>query len=280
MTFLISSALKLNTLISALFRLVLVVVVSLLVALALSQDVRAATIVVPAGGDLNAAINASQLGDTIVLQAGATYNGLFTLPNKSGSGYLTIQSSRVSELAEGVRVTPDQSSFLARMVSHGGGDAVVNTATGAHHYKFLGIEFAPQNETAAIYSLIDLGSSYADQSTLASVPHDFIIDRCYLHGFPGQPIQRGISLNSAETSVLNSWISEIHWDIDTQALAGWNGPGPFHIINNHLEASGENILFGGANALIPNLIPSDKAAVMEARRPVLRRSTLVGKESA
>jgi uncharacterized protein (TIGR03437 family) len=238
-------------------RLACAVVVSVFAALALQHEANAATIVVPVGGDLNAAINAAQLGDTIVLQAGATYMGLFTLANKSGSGYLTIESSRVSELPDGVRVTPAQSSLLAKMVSHGGGDAVVRTMTGAHHYRFRGIEFTPQNETASIYSLIDLGSSYSDQNTLAAVPHDLIIDRCYLHGFPGQNIQRGISLNSAETSVLNSWISEIHWDIDTQALAGWNGPGPFHILNNHLEASGENVLFGGSDAAIPNLVPSD-----------------------
>jgi uncharacterized protein (TIGR03437 family) len=238
-------------------RLACAILVSVFAILALQQESNAATIVVPVGGDLNAAINAAQLGDTIVLQAGATYMGLFTLPNKSGSGYLTIESSRVSELPEGVRVTPAQSSLLARMISHGGGDPVMKTMTGAHHYKFRGIEFAPQNETAAIYGLIDLGSSYSDQNTLAAVPHDLIIDRCYLHGFSGQNIQRGISLNSAETSVLNSWISEIHWDIDTQALAGWNGPGPFHILNNHLEASGENILFGGSDALIPNLVPAD-----------------------
>ena len=33
--------------------------------------------------------------------------------------------------------------------------------------------------------------------------------------------------------------------------------GPFHIINNHLEASGENVLFGGATAYIPKMVPSD-----------------------
>src|SRR6185369_17397785 len=38
---------------------------------------------------------------------------------------------------------------------------------------------------------------------------------------------------------------------------GWNGPGPFHIINNYLEASGENILFGGADPSIANLVPSN-----------------------
>src|ERR1051326_2116420 len=48
---------------------------------------------------LQAALNAAQYGDTIVLQAGATYIGGFTLPLKSGTGEIVIQSSRASELS-------------------------------------------------------------------------------------------------------------------------------------------------------------------------------------
>ena len=46
-----------------------------------------ATITVAAGGNLQAALNSAQLGTTIVLQAGATYTGPFTLPAKTGSGW-------------------------------------------------------------------------------------------------------------------------------------------------------------------------------------------------
>ncbi len=55
-----------------------------------------------------------------------------------------------------------------------------------------------------------------------------------------------------------SYISEIHViGQDAQALACLNGAGPVTIINNYLEASTENVLFGGADPKIPNLIPSD-----------------------
>jgi hypothetical protein len=57
---------------------------------------------------------------------------------------------------------------------------------------------------------------------------------------------------------VNSYISEIKSSQeDSQAIAGWNGPGPFTIANNYLEAAGENVLFGGADPAIPNLVPSD-----------------------
>src|SRR2546427_70887 len=46
-------------------------------------------IFVPAGGDLQAALNAAQLGDVIELQAGASWRGSFGLPKKSGNGWIT-----------------------------------------------------------------------------------------------------------------------------------------------------------------------------------------------
>jgi hypothetical protein len=58
--------------------------------------------------------------------------------------------------------------------------------------------------------------------------------------------------------VINSYISDIHVvGQDTQAVEGWNGPGPFKIVDNELEAAGENVLFGGALPTLVNNIPSD-----------------------
>ena len=65
------------------------------------------TTVVNAGGNLQAAINNAAPGDTLVLQAGATFTGPITLPNKSGSGWIYIQSSAYANLpGPGTRVTP------------------------------------------------------------------------------------------------------------------------------------------------------------------------------
>ena len=38
-------------------------------------------------------------------------------------------------------------------------------------------------------------------------------------------------------------------------MGGCNGPGPFWIENNYLEASGENFMLGGTDPPIPGLIP-------------------------
>jgi hypothetical protein len=47
---------------------------------------------VSAGGNLQAAINAAQPGDTIELEAGAMFSGNFTLPRKSTAGWIHIQT--------------------------------------------------------------------------------------------------------------------------------------------------------------------------------------------
>ena len=214
----------------------------------------AATLVVPAGGDLQNAINNAAPGDTIILDAGATYRGPFVLPAKDGDSYITIQSSRASEISG--RVSPSQSGLLARLTTSLV-DAVISTVPGAHHYKLIGLEISTFSESDFIYDLVRLGADGA-QNNLSTVPHHLILDRVWIHGFQTQHVQRGVSLNSAETSIINSYISDIHGvGFDTQAICGWNGPGPFTITNNYLEAAGENIMFGGAPASIYGLIPSD-----------------------
>ena len=220
----------------------------------------AGTLVVPAGGDLQAAINAAVPGDTIVLEAGATYRGPFTLPKKNGDAYITIESSRASEITG--RVSPEHSELLARLRSTIA-DPIVRTAAGAHHYKLIGLEISTFRASDFIYDLVRLGES---NQTDSQVPHHLILDRLWIHGFATQDLQRGVSLNSADTSIIKSYISDIHSvGADTQAICGWNGPGPYQIINNYLEAAGENVMFGGALPSIRHLVPSN----IEIRRNFL-----------
>jgi hypothetical protein len=237
------------------------ITVGLLVALAsMSARAEAEIITVNAGGDLQAALDAAQPGDEIVLQAGATFTGTYILRNKNttGEAWITIKSSRLSDIPEGVRVNPLDAPKMAKIGSDGYGAAAIVTEPGAHHWRLLGLEVAPKDAQAFVYDVIALGSGGTAQDTLDEVPHHFIIDRTYIHSYAGIGTKRGLALNSAYTDVTNSYFSEFKVaGQDSQAIMGWNGPGPFKIINNYLEGAGENILFGGGDASIPGLIPSD-----------------------
>ena len=215
------------------------------------------TITVPAGGDLQRAIDASVAGDTILLQAGATYAGSYVLPAKSGSGFVTIRSSAsdASLPADGVRVSPANAAQFARVQGGVAGMPAFVTAPGAHHFRLQFLEIV---NTYANNDIIQFGDGSAAQSTLSNLAHDLIVDRCYIHGDATGGQKRGIALNSAAASVTNSYISDIKSaESEAQALGGWNGPGPYTITNNYLEASGENVMFGGSDPYIPNLVPSD-----------------------
>jgi hypothetical protein len=69
---------------------------------------------------------------------------------------------------------------------------------------------------------------------------------------------RGIAAHGSHITVIRSHISNF-WEIGRDSQAFWanNGPGPYLLEDNYLEASGENILFGGDSVRIPNLVPSD-----------------------
>src|ERR1051325_2926162 len=70
--------------------------------------------------------------------------------------------------------------------------------------------------------------------------------------------RRGVSLNGNSMAVIDSYVSDFkEVGSDSQAVFGFNGFGPFKIVNNSLEAASENILFGGAAPRIGNLVPSD-----------------------
>jgi hypothetical protein len=216
------------------------------------------------------ALNNAVLGDTIILQAGTTYKGQFTLPNKTtGSGWITIRSSNLHLLpGEGVRVSPADAANMPRLQSPDGQNntSVIRTAPGtpSHHFQFIGIEFVGPTPTAGnttpfMTALIELGTDTIAQNTVESVPHHLVFDRCYLRPHaPDLHIRRAFSLNSGATDILNSYIEEIHQPgSDSQAIGGWNGTGPYNIINNRLEGASENIMFGGARGRIPNVVPSD-----------------------
>jgi hypothetical protein len=212
---------------------------------------------VVAGGDLQAALNAAKPGDTILLEAGATFVGNFVLPAKIGDAFITIRSSApdASLPAGNERVTPAYAALLPKLRSPNTA-AVLGTAPDAHHYRLQCLEFLANVQGAG--DMLTLGDGSPAQNSLAFVPHDLVVDRIYMHGDLVYGQKRGIALNSASTIIKNSYIAEIKANgQDSQAIANWNGPGPYTITNNYLEAAGQNIIFGGDDPKIVNLIASD-----------------------
>jgi hypothetical protein len=230
---------------------------------------RGSIITVNAGGDLQAALNSATCGDTIQLQAGATFAGVFTFPAKNcdDNHWIVVRTSAPDSVLppEGSRLTPCYAGIsslvgrpalqcgatknvLAKLVVNSSSNGPVVFASDANHYRLIGLEITRPSGTGVVRALV----------WVPAVAHNVVLDRVWVHGTAQDETTRGLSLGqSTYVSVLDSSFTDFHCISvtgscgDAQAILGGlgGGPmGPYKIVNNFLEASGENILFGGGAA--------------------------------
>ncbi|MGQ0764469.1 MAG: Ig-like domain-containing protein [Gemmatimonadota bacterium] len=212
--------------------------------------------------NLQTILNQAQRGDEVVLPAGATFTGNFTLPAKTGTaanGWIIIRSDKSAQLPpQGTRVTKNHANLMPKLMSHNVGPAL-QTALNAKGWWISGVQMTVSPAVTAVhYGVVKLGIGGLPQDELSEVASDLVLDRVYINVPPTMSVQRCLELQSARTAVMDSYLVECHGKgFDSQAIVGWNGPGPFKIVNNTLAGAGENIMFGGADPKIPGLIPSD-----------------------
>jgi hypothetical protein len=235
------------------------------------------TITVNSGGDLQSALNSANCGDTIQLQAGATFIGVFTFPAKScdDNHWIVVRTStpdanlppegtRMTPCYAGVASLPGRPAFhctnprhlLATIAYPSTGSGPIFFANGANHYRLLGLEITRvANNGNSVVALVG-----PEQH---SSMNQIVLDRLYIHGAPRDETRRGVNVSGATSvAIQDSYISDFHCNVsgtctDSQAIQGGVGPlpsGPFRIVDNFLEAAGECILFGGGFA---SQAPSD-----------------------
>ena len=224
------------------------------------------------GDNLQGAIDSAQCGDTLKLQAGAVFQGLFRLPDKScdDSHWVVLRTSTPDESLppEGTRLTPcyagvaslpgrpdyhcaNPRNVMAKIEFAGkSASGPIMFLTGANHYRFIGLEITRSNSDASITAL-----AAVEQDGTA---HHVIFDRVWVHGTAQSETRRGVALSwMTYVAVVDSYFSDFHCvagtgsctDAQTMSAGGGDHPeGPFKIVNDFLEASGENIMFGGRRA--------------------------------
>ncbi len=226
---------------------------------------------VAAGGSVQQAINSAACGDTVTLQAGATFTTSLYLPAKACDNlhWITIRTSAPNTAlpAPGTRLTPcyagvsslygrpalnckSLQKVVATILSPGrGGTAAIFVNNGANHYRLIGLEIT-RTTGGNLTALINLNSNYT--------ANHLVFDRLWIHGTTHDDTARAIGLGgSTYVSVIDSYINDLHCTagtggcVDSQAISGGVGSltmGPYQIVDNFLEAAGENIMFGGGAA--------------------------------
>ena len=163
-----------------------------------------ATIDVPSGGDLQAALYAAQPGDVIVLEAGAVYHGPFMLPRKAGDEWITVTSSRGRRAA-------GRAPCRARRTRRGWR----RSKAGIHRWcrrspvrTTIGSSVSRSGRRANtfMFNIVDVGSDARDP---ADIPHHLIFDRCYLHGDSAQGSRRAVAMNGAHVAVVESYLADL-----------------------------------------------------------------------
>ena len=217
--------------------------------------------------DFKKALESANPGDTIVLDAGATYQGNFNLPaktNPNNKWIYIVGSSLASLPAPGTRVNPaTDAAKMPKIVTPNSVDTI-ELLSGANHYRFVGIEFYSAStvgcnpKAVPPVNCFTSGGLISSHAALNNLPDSIFIDRCYIHGQPNIDVHRGVQMIGTNFAIVDSYINEIHMQgTETQAAAGWWGNGPFKIVNNYLSAAGEVVMFGGSGGVNNPTVPSD-----------------------
>jgi len=228
------------------------------------------SITVKAGDDLQAALNNAQCGNTIQLQAGATFTGKYRFPALScdDQHWIIIRTSAPDTAlpAEGHRLTPcyagvaslpgrpqyacdNPQNVLAKLVVTGKVGPVI-FMNGANHYRLLGLELTRLVGAKGTMILVAVDKG-------ATANH-IVIDRSWLHGTTQDETKAGFNLAGTNAvAIVDSYFSDFHCTSKTgscaeaHAISGGTGiyqDGNYKIEDNFLESSAQGVLFGGAAA--------------------------------
>ena len=205
---------------------------------------------------LSQVLAVAQRGDVIQLQAGSIYTGAYTLGERpAGTGYVHI-TTKDCPVLPGNRATPADANKMAR-VQTGNSYPVFQAKIRASYWRISCIEIVNSRQDVDATNLVNLQSS-TTLVTPDDYPHHIILDRVLLHGNPGDKVRRAVRQGGRYQALIDSSCYDIRqpgWD--TQCVSDSQGPGPYKVTNNYLEATTENLGYGGSNPSFPGVIPCD-----------------------
>jgi len=220
------------------------------------------TVPVPAGANLQTVVDAALPGSTLLLEQGATFPVNLRLRTKVGTAPITIRTAGLDDtvLKPGVRVTPADAGPMAKLTCLDCLLPIVWAEAGAHDYALIGLEVvgsaARTDRTLVFFGYNPLTDKWA--TSYAEQPSNIVLDRVYVHAPIETGGHQGVMLDGTNLSVVNSTVSGF-WEVgrDASAVGCIQAKGPLRIENNYLEASGENLMCGGSDPVIPGAIPAD-----------------------
>ena len=239
---------------------------------ATSAMVQSRTIVVQAGGDVQAALDIANCGDTIVLSDGAVFRVTqlerpFLAKPKPCSGLITIRAQTVTTLAP-KDFTPTLN--MPKLVTTTSTPALEFQA-GTKDWLIQGIEITNESQGGQQLNngLVFVGENSGSQPgiSIQNVPTNITFDHCWVHSegadtttSPYSTSIRGFSVSARNLTIKQSRITGFRafWKegqtnpLSSNAVLINRGPGPYTITDNYLEAWFGTVFTGGGPQWVIN----------------------------
>ena len=214
---------------------------------------------VPPGTDtLQRAIERSEPGQTLVLENGAKYGPVVLPPGRldiaiecagypdrlAGTGRLRPGESLPVIASDSARAWPVCGSFRTAGVQFRGVHARNDRPS--------------SDNSGAVTQLVSFGKNgdqVTDATSVDDLPRNVTFAHCHIDGGAGRRSRIGVLADAIDFTISKSLITGIV-DVghETQGIRYHNSPGPVNIEDCLIEATGENVLVGGASPTIPGVV--------------------------
>jgi hypothetical protein len=206
---------------------------------------------------LQYALNNCARGDTILVQSGSTFNGSFTFPTKTGTGWIYVMTTALPGVGlpvVGVRAIATDASSMPTLTADNFSTGIgLSFPAQSSYWRLVGLRVIPRGSNWC-QALICIGPQNSTETVAANLPSYITIDRCILDGNGSNQCLRGVQAHGDHIALVDSRVDNIVWTDaggttgrDAQAYVAWCGRGPHLIRNNFLEAIGETTMFGGGD---------------------------------
>jgi hypothetical protein len=133
----------------------------------------------------------------------------------------------------------------------------VVTATAG--FRFVGFRFGVETAMGQLSHVVQFGEGdSALQNRASQCPSNLGLDRCWADGHAGCDIRHCFELHCKYGYVVDCATGpdvHVQYNSESHVICGYNGPGPFRLINNGINGGSQYVFFGGEASLCGT--PSD-----------------------
>ena len=218
-------------------------------------------------GEVQAALNDANRGDTIKLEAGRSFpsdRALVITARPGTTGYLTLTTTAAAKLPDGevpagmsaTRITPAYRDVLPTITARGMWALyIAGNNPPAEFIRLLGLRFTVGVNVNGEGPLL-IGNGGSTQSvpltSATQQPDNVVVEQCLFEQDYSFVVRRMMSVNGRTVTIKNSYIDGMNeLNADTQGISAFQGTGPLTVENCYIGGATENVLLGGAATFFP-----------------------------